>query len=61
MTDHGLRGVTNPSAIFLSEYKSNVPGSTVLVTQEGTRPLLVEVQALVDETHLPLPDALLSA
>ena len=55
MTDHGLRGVTNPSAIFLSEYKSNVPGSTVLVTQEGTRPLLVEVQALVDETHLPAP------
>lgn len=55
MTDHGLRGVTNPSAIFLSEYKSSVPGSTVLVTQEGTRPLLVEVQALVDETHLPAP------
>ena len=48
MTDHGLRGVTNPSAIFLSEYKSNVPGSTVLVTQEGTRPLFVEVQAHLD-------------
>lgn len=55
MTDHGLRGVTNPSAIFLSEYKSNIPGSTVLVTQEGTRPLLVEIQALVDETHSPAP------
>ena len=55
MTDHGLRGVTNPSAIFLSEYKSNIPGSTVLVTQEGTRPILVEVQALVDQTHLPTP------
>lgn len=55
MTDHGLRGVTNPSAIFLSEYKSNVPGSAVLVTQEGTRPLLVEIQALVDATHLPSP------
>lgn len=55
MTDHGLRGVTNPSAIFLSEYKSDVPGSTVLVTQEGTRPILVEIQALVDQTHLPAP------
>lgn len=55
MTDHGLRGVTNPSAIFLSEYKSNIPGSTVLVTQEGTRPLLVEIQALVDESHSPAP------
>lgn len=55
MTDHGLRGVSNPSAIFLSEYRSNVPGSAVLVTQEGTRPLLVEVQALVDTTHLPTP------
>ncbi len=55
MTDHGLRGVTNPSAIFLSEYKSNIPGSTVLVTQEGTRPLLVEIQALVDTSHLPTP------
>lgn len=55
MTDHGLRGVTNPSAIFLSEYKANVPGATVLVTQEGTRPLLVEIQALVDQTHLPTP------
>ena len=55
MTDHGLKGVTNPSAIFLSEYKSNVPGSAVLVTQEGTRPILVEIQALVDSTHLPAP------
>ena len=55
MTDHGLRGVTNPSAIFLSEYKSDIPGSSVLVTQEGTRPLLVEIQALVDATHLPAP------
>ncbi len=55
MTDHGLVGVNNPSAIFLSEYKANVPGSAVLVTQEGTRPLLVEIQALVDETHLPSP------
>lgn len=55
MTDRGLRGVANPSAIFLSEHKGNVPGSIVMVTQEGTRPLLVEVQALVDSTHLPSP------
>lgn len=55
MTEHGLRGVTNPSAIFLSEYKSSIAGSAVLVTQEGTRPLLVEMQALVDASHVPTP------
>jgi DNA repair protein RadA/Sms len=48
MTEHGLRGVSNPSAIFLSTHDAPVPGSCVLVTLEGTRPLLVEVQALVD-------------
>ncbi len=48
MTEHGLKGVTNPSAIFLSTHGEPVPGSCVLVTLEGTRPLLVEVQALVD-------------
>ena len=58
MTDRGLRGVSNPSAIFLSEHKANVPGSVVMVTQEGTRPLLVEVQALVDDTHSPSPKRL---
>ena len=58
MTDRGLRGVSNPSAIFLSEHKANVPGSAVMVTQEGTRPLLVEVQALVDDTHSPSPKRL---
>ena len=58
MTDRGLKGVNNPSAIFLSEHKANVPGSVVMVTQEGTRPLLVEVQALVDTTHLPSPKRL---
>ena len=58
MTDRGLRGVSNPSAIFLSEHKANVPGSAVMVTQEGTRPLLVEVQALVDDTHSPSPKCL---
>jgi len=51
MTEKGLREVTNPSALFLSQHKSNVAGSCVMVTQEGTRPLLVELQALVDEAH----------
>ncbi|HSN31257.1 MAG TPA: DNA repair protein RadA [Ideonella sp.] len=48
MTERGLRGVANPSAIFLSTHGEPVPGSCVLVTLEGTRPLLVEIQALVD-------------
>ena len=48
MTEKGLKGVTNPSAIFLSQHSEPVPGSCVLVTLEGTRPLLVEIQALVD-------------
>jgi DNA repair protein RadA/Sms len=48
MTERGLKGVGNPSAIFLSTHGAPVPGSCVLVTLEGTRPLLVEVQALVD-------------
>ena len=51
MTDRGLKGVNNPSAMFLSQHGQDVPGSCVLVTQEGTRPLLVEVQALVDQAH----------
>jgi DNA repair protein RadA/Sms len=55
MTDRGLRGVANPSALFLSQHDQRVPGSCVLVTQEGTRPLLVEVQALVDSAHVPNP------
>jgi DNA repair protein RadA/Sms len=55
MTDKGLRGVSNPSAIFLSQHAGEVAGSCVLVTQEGTRPLLVEIQALVDTAHAPNP------
>ncbi|MBK7356076.1 DNA repair protein RadA [Propionivibrio sp.] len=51
MTDKGLKGVSNPSAMFLSQHGQEVPGSCVLVTQEGTRPLLVEIQALVDQSH----------
>jgi DNA repair protein RadA/Sms len=53
MTDKGLRGVANPSALFLSQHGGEVAGSCVLVTQEGTRPLLVEIQALVDLSHAP--------
>jgi DNA repair protein RadA/Sms len=48
MTEKGLKGVSNPSAIFLSQHAEPVPGSCVMVTLEGTRPLLVELQALVD-------------
>ncbi|HEU4460499.1 MAG TPA: DNA repair protein RadA [Methylibium sp.] len=48
MTERGLKGVSNPSAIFLSQHAQPVPGSCVMVTLEGTRPLLVELQALVD-------------
>jgi len=55
MTDRGLRAVANPSALFLSQHAQEVAGSCVLVTQEGTRPLLVEIQALVDTAHTPNP------
>lgn len=55
MTEKGLRDVSNPSAIFLSQHEKAVPGSVVMVTLEGNRPLLVEVQALVDESHLSNP------
>jgi len=55
MTEKGLKGVNNPSALFLSQHPQTVPGSCVLVTQEGSRPLLVEIQALVDTAHIPNP------
>jgi len=55
MTEKGLRGVTNPSALFLSHHREAVPGSCIMVTNEGTRPLLVEVQALVDDAHGQTP------
>jgi len=48
MTDAGLREVSNPSALFLSRHEQPVPGSVITVTRQGSRPLLVEVQALVD-------------
>jgi DNA repair protein RadA/Sms len=51
MTDRGLKEVANPSAIFLSRQPESTPGSVIMVTWEGSRPMLVEVQALVDEAH----------
>ncbi|HEX6266571.1 MAG TPA: DNA repair protein RadA [Burkholderiales bacterium] len=55
MTDKGLKGVSNPSRLFLSNHDKPVSGSCVLATLEGTRPLLVEIQALVDASHAPNP------
>ncbi len=55
MTEKGLREVSNPSALFMSHHGQDVAGTCVMVTQEGTRPLLVEIQALVDEAHAPNP------
>lgn len=55
MTNTGLKQVNNPSAIFLSRYDVPVSGSVITVTWEGSRPLLVEVQALVDASHLTNP------
>jgi DNA repair protein RadA/Sms len=55
MTDKGLKGVNNPSALFLNRSEQEAPGSCVVVTQEGTRPMLVEIQALVDTSHTPTP------
>jgi DNA repair protein RadA/Sms len=55
MSDKGLREVPNPSAIFLSAHSTPTPGSAVMVMREGTRPLLVEVQALVDQSSLGNP------
>lgn len=55
MTDKGLKEVNNPSAIFLTRSEVPVSGSVVMVTWEGSRPMLVEIQALVDESHLGNP------
>ncbi len=55
MTERGLKQVTNPSAIFLSRHEEPVSGSVIMVTREGSRPLLVEAQALVDESHIANP------
>lgn len=55
MTEKGLREVNHPSAIFLSRYEQPVSGSIITATKEGSRPLLVEMQALVDQTHSANP------
>jgi len=55
MTERGLRAVSNPSALFLSHHGADVAGACVLATLEGTRPLLVEIQALVDRAQAPSP------
>ncbi|MDJ0880407.1 MAG: DNA repair protein RadA [Gammaproteobacteria bacterium] len=55
MTDRGLKTVTNPSAIFLANHEKPVSGSVIMVTREGSRPILVEIQALVTESHLGNP------
>jgi DNA repair protein RadA/Sms len=55
MSEAGLREVKNPSAIFLSRGSQSVPGSLVMVARDGGRPLLIEVQALVDRTRFAAP------
>ncbi len=55
MTERGLRGVSNPSALFLAQHAVAVPGSAVVATLEGSRPLLVEIQALVDPVQGGMP------
>ena len=59
MTDLGMKEVANPSAIFLQRGEVDSPGSIATVTWEGTRPLLVELQALVDDVAGGIPSALL--
>ena len=58
MTEKGLKEVTNPSALFLSHHHEKVSGTCITVTQEGTRPLLIEIQALVDVSHSNNPKRL---
>jgi predicted ATP-dependent serine protease len=52
MTEKGLREVRSPSAVLLPRHEVDAPGSIVTVTREGTRPLLVEVQALIDKAYV---------
>ncbi len=58
MTEQGLKDVNNPSAMFVSKHGAEKPGSVILATQEGTRPLLVEIQALVDDSASANPGRL---
>jgi DNA repair protein RadA/Sms len=58
MTERGLKGVANPSALFLSQHAEPVAGSAIVATLEGSRPLLVEIQALVDPVQGGMPKRL---
>ena len=60
MTDKGMIGIENPSKLFLAQRQKNVPGSVIVATMEGTRPVLVEVQALVTPTQLAIPRRVVS-
>jgi len=60
MTDKGMIGIENPSKLFLAQRQKNVPGSVIVATMEGTRPVLVEVQALVTPTQLAIPRRMVS-
>jgi DNA repair protein RadA/Sms len=53
MTEAGLRGIGNPSAIFVSRHEMPVSGSVISATREGSRPMLIEIQALVSDSHAP--------
>jgi len=55
MTDKGMVGIENPSKLFLSQRQKSVPGSIIVATMEGTRPVLVEIQALVTSSQLAIP------
>ena len=55
MTDKGMLAVENPSKVFLSQRQKGVPGAVIVATMEGTRPVLVEIQALVTPTQLAIP------
>lgn len=61
MCDDGLHEISNPSELFLNERTKNItPGSVVIATNEGTRPVLIEIQALVGTTPIPRPDGFLT-
>ena len=60
MKENGLSEVLNPSELFLSQRSTNVSGSVVVPCLEGSRPILVEIQALVSHTNLAVPEGLLS-
>ena len=55
MSDKGMVGIENPSQLFLSQRQKDLPGSVIVATMEGTRPVLVEIQALVTSTQLAMP------